>query len=227
MRRRTTGSRSTRTTPATGSPTRCRGSCCTCGRPGSTCSRCHLAAPPTDGLHRQRRCWRSTRSSGSTGETWTRSAPAGTARGDAGDPVRRLQRRAGQRRDPVPVLAHRPGRPHDVLPGRLAGRRRRAPGYTQDWRTNPIAAALNVHRKRIDYVFVGDPFLRVGSAGRVLSAPWPSTNRCTGIQASDHCRARASTSCGRSAPTPDGSGCRQAEPAVAVGRQGDASRAHP
>ncbi|MFV0257561.1 MAG: endonuclease/exonuclease/phosphatase family protein [Acidimicrobiales bacterium] len=42
------------------------------------------------------------------------------------------------------------------------------PGYTQDWRDNPQAAALNVHRKRIDYVFVGDPFRRVGGAGRVL-----------------------------------------------------------
>src|SRR5262249_35695414 len=50
---------------------------------------------------------------------------------------------------------------------RVAGE---GPGYTQDWRTNRIAASLNVHRKRIDYVFVGDPFLRKGRAGRAVSA---------------------------------------------------------
>ena len=58
----------------------------------------------------------------------------------------------------------------DLLPGRLAASPARGPGYTQDWRDNPIAADLNVHRKRIDYVFVGDPFRRDGDAGRVLSA---------------------------------------------------------
>ena len=46
-------------------------------------------------------------------------------------------------------------------------------GYTQDWRTNDYAAALGVHRKRIDYVFVGDPFRRSGNAGRVISASIP------------------------------------------------------
>ena len=61
------------------------------------------------------------------------------------------------------------------------------PGYTQDWRTNPIAAALNVHRKRIDYVFVGDPFLRArrrrpGAAPRRSS----STSRSPASLASDH-----------------------------------------
>ena len=60
------------------------------------------------------------------------------------------------------------------------------PGYTQDWRDNPIAAFLNVHRKRIDYVFVGDPFLRAGSAGRVLSARVVFDEPKTGIVASDH-----------------------------------------
>jgi endonuclease/exonuclease/phosphatase family metal-dependent hydrolase len=60
------------------------------------------------------------------------------------------------------------------------------PGYTQDWRTNRIAASLNVHRKRIDYVFVGDPFLRKGSAGRVLSADLAFDVPLTGILASDH-----------------------------------------
>jgi endonuclease/exonuclease/phosphatase family metal-dependent hydrolase len=61
------------------------------------------------------------------------------------------------------------------------------PGHTQDWRTNPIAASLNVHRKRIDYVFVGDPFLRVGHAGRVLRAAVAFDEPRTGVLASDHC----------------------------------------
>jgi endonuclease/exonuclease/phosphatase family metal-dependent hydrolase len=60
------------------------------------------------------------------------------------------------------------------------------PGHTQDWRTHPIAASLNVHRKRIDYVFVGDPFRRAAHAGRVLSATVVCNEPLTGIQASDH-----------------------------------------
>lgn len=60
------------------------------------------------------------------------------------------------------------------------------PGYTQDWRTHPLADRLNVHRKRIDYVFVGDPFLRVGRAGRVLSAALAFHESITGVMASDH-----------------------------------------
>lgn len=59
-------------------------------------------------------------------------------------------------------------------------------GYTQDWRVNPIAAELNVHRKRIDYIFVGDPFQRAGSAGRVLSAAVVFNEALTGVIASDH-----------------------------------------
>jgi endonuclease/exonuclease/phosphatase family metal-dependent hydrolase len=60
------------------------------------------------------------------------------------------------------------------------------PGLTQDWRTNPIAAAANLHRKRIDYVFVGDPFLRRGGAGRVLRAELAFHEPLTGRLASDH-----------------------------------------
>jgi endonuclease/exonuclease/phosphatase family metal-dependent hydrolase len=60
------------------------------------------------------------------------------------------------------------------------------PGHTQDWRTHPLAADLNVHRQRIDYVFVGDPFRRAGDAGRVLSARVVFDEPRTGIQASDH-----------------------------------------
>lgn len=61
-----------------------------------------------------------------------------------------------------------------------------SPGYTQDWRTNPIAAGLNINRKRIDYVFVGDPFQRRGDAGRVLDARLAFDQPLTGIMASDH-----------------------------------------
>jgi endonuclease/exonuclease/phosphatase family metal-dependent hydrolase len=60
------------------------------------------------------------------------------------------------------------------------------PGYTQEWRTHPIAAALNVPRKRIDYVFVGDAFHRVDGAGRVLSAQLAFHESRTGVMASDH-----------------------------------------
>jgi endonuclease/exonuclease/phosphatase family metal-dependent hydrolase len=60
------------------------------------------------------------------------------------------------------------------------------PGYTQGWRVNPIAKALNVHRKRIDYVFVGDPFLRRDGAGRVVAAELAFHEPLTGTLASDH-----------------------------------------
>lgn len=60
------------------------------------------------------------------------------------------------------------------------------PGHTQDWRDNHIAASLNVHRKRIDYVFVGDPFLREDAAGRVLHAEVAFDEPLTGVLASDH-----------------------------------------
>jgi endonuclease/exonuclease/phosphatase family metal-dependent hydrolase len=60
------------------------------------------------------------------------------------------------------------------------------PGHTQDWRTNPIAEAANIHPKRIDYVFVGDPFQRRGGAGRVLAAHRAFHEPITGVLASDH-----------------------------------------
>jgi len=59
-------------------------------------------------------------------------------------------------------------------------------GLTQDWRTNPIAADMNVHPKRIDYVFVGDPFQRKGNAGRVLATEVVCDKSLTGVIASDH-----------------------------------------
>ena len=61
-----------------------------------------------------------------------------------------------------------------------------APGYTQDWRTHELSASLNVPRKRIDYIFVGDPFMRAGAAGRVLDTRIVADEALTGIQASDH-----------------------------------------
>lgn len=61
------------------------------------------------------------------------------------------------------------------------------PGYTSDWRTHPLSAMLNIHRKRIDYVFVGDPFRRQGNAGRVLHCRVVADEPLTGVQASDHC----------------------------------------
>lgn len=61
-----------------------------------------------------------------------------------------------------------------------------SPGWTQQWRTHPIAEALNVPRKRIDYVFVGDPFGRSGGAGRVLDARLAFHESLTGVMASDH-----------------------------------------
>jgi endonuclease/exonuclease/phosphatase family metal-dependent hydrolase len=67
---------------------------------------------------------------------------------------------------------------------RAAGRT--DPGYTNDHRTNPLAAALNVALKRIDYVFVGDAFLRPGGTGLVLNAGLAFHQPITGVLASDH-----------------------------------------
>ncbi len=59
-------------------------------------------------------------------------------------------------------------------------------GHTQDWRRNPLADSMNVHRKRIDYVLVGDPFLLLDNAGRVEQATIVFDEPLTGILASDH-----------------------------------------
>ena len=66
---------------------------------------------------------------------------------------------------------------------RVAGE---GPGYTQDWRGNALAAGMNINRKRIDYIFVGDPYQRRGGAGRVLSASLAFHEPLTGVCASDH-----------------------------------------
>ncbi|MET9486964.1 endonuclease/exonuclease/phosphatase family protein [Nocardia sp. NPDC006630] len=60
------------------------------------------------------------------------------------------------------------------------------PGNTYDPLANPQARALNVPPQRIDYVFVGDPFLRPGGAGRILRADLAFHEPLTGIHASDH-----------------------------------------
>jgi endonuclease/exonuclease/phosphatase family metal-dependent hydrolase len=52
---------------------------------------------------------------------------------------------------------------------------------------NDLYAGLNLPPKRIDYVFVGDPFLRPGNAGRVISTTLAFDERRTGTFASDHC----------------------------------------
>ena len=62
-----------------------------------------------------------------------------------------------------------------------------SPGYTNDWTLGGMAALLNVHRKRIDYIFVGDPFLRAGNGGRVLSCTRVFDEPVDGLLASDHC----------------------------------------
>ncbi|MFV0309593.1 MAG: endonuclease/exonuclease/phosphatase family protein [Desertimonas sp.] len=59
-------------------------------------------------------------------------------------------------------------------------------GFTQDWTSHPIAGSMNVARKRIDYVFVGDAFQRAEGAGRVLRAERAFDRPMTGVQASDH-----------------------------------------
>ncbi|WP_067686692.1 endonuclease/exonuclease/phosphatase family protein [Nocardia jejuensis] len=60
------------------------------------------------------------------------------------------------------------------------------PGYTFDPITNPQARTLNVVRQRIDYVMVGDAFLRPQGAGRILRADLAFHDSLTGPLASDH-----------------------------------------
>jgi endonuclease/exonuclease/phosphatase family metal-dependent hydrolase len=60
------------------------------------------------------------------------------------------------------------------------------PGRTYDPLTNPNAGFLNVAPQRIDYVFVGDPFMKPGGAGRILDVDLAFHQALTGILASDH-----------------------------------------
>lgn len=58
-------------------------------------------------------------------------------------------------------------------------------GITQD-PANPLYAPLNLPPKRIDYVFVGNPFRRPGGGGRVLGCELAFHEPITGTLASDH-----------------------------------------
>lgn len=60
------------------------------------------------------------------------------------------------------------------------------PGFTWDGRRNPLAATLHLPPKRIDYVFVGDPFGRPGGSGLVESCEVAFDEAMTGRLASDH-----------------------------------------
>jgi endonuclease/exonuclease/phosphatase family metal-dependent hydrolase len=147
---------------------------------------CHLAPAPTHGLHRQLQVLaiddivREAR-----GDLDTLGAPG--ERREAMPPILCGDFNAEPESDEIRFLCA-----HTALAGRVTGYQdawRAAgdgPGYTQDWRANAIADSMNVNRKRIDYVFVGDPFLRTGSAGRVLSASLAFHEPLTGILASDH-----------------------------------------
>ncbi len=59
-------------------------------------------------------------------------------------------------------------------------------GITMDPHTNPSAAFINVPPKRIDYVFLGDAFLRPHGAGQVVRAAIAFDEPLTGVLASDH-----------------------------------------
>ncbi len=147
---------------------------------------CHLAPAPTHGLHRRR-------------QAWAIDEIIRDARGDL-DAVPPL----GRQREAMPIilcgdfnaepdsdeirflcsLAPLDGRTAFYQDAwRVAGD---GPGYTQDWRTNALADSMNLHRKRIDYVFVGDPFQRRGGAGRVLDVSLAFHEPRTGVHASDH-----------------------------------------
>jgi endonuclease/exonuclease/phosphatase family metal-dependent hydrolase len=146
----------------------------------------HLTAPPQDGRHRVR-------------QVVAMDEIIRAARGDA-DVVVPL----GPRRDAMPAIlcgdfnAEPDSDEIRFLCGstglhgrwtyyqeawRVAGD---GPGHTQDWRRNELAADMNIPPKRIDYVFVGDGFQRVGAAGRVLSAALAFDRPLTGVSASDH-----------------------------------------
>ena len=59
-------------------------------------------------------------------------------------------------------------------------------GWTQDPAGNPEYAKMRLPPKRIDYVWVGDCFLRPEGAGQVLAADLAFHTPKTGILASDH-----------------------------------------
>lgn len=148
---------------------------------------CHLAAAPTHGRHRRRQV------------VFIDDVITRTARGaelatpgqprDGMPPILCGDFNAEPESDEIRFLSSL-----TVLDGRttyfqdawrVAGDRDSA-GHTQDWRTNAIADSMNIPRKRIDYVFVGDPFVRQGNAGRVVNAELAFHHSLTGPLASDH-----------------------------------------
>lgn len=146
---------------------------------------CHLASAPRDGLHRRRQVV-AIDAAITAATTGGRATPG--KRREGMPPILCGDFNAEPDSDEVRFLAGLTpldGRTTFYQDAwRVAGDG--SPGHTQDWRTNPTAAALNVHRKRIDYVWVGDPFQRQGSAGRVLSARLAFHEARTGVLASDH-----------------------------------------
>ena len=60
------------------------------------------------------------------------------------------------------------------------------PGCTWDHRTNAMARDMLLPPKRLDYIFVGDPFARADGAGLVEACDLAFHEPITGIDASDH-----------------------------------------
>lgn len=147
---------------------------------------CHLAPAPTDGLHRRAQVVEIVRIIEET--RGAKDHSFGFGRRSTGMPAILCgDFNAEPDSDEIRFLTG-----STVLDGRtaffqdswrVAGE---GPGYTQDWRSNALADAMNLHRKRIDYVFVGSPFMRAGGAGRVLDARLAFHENITGSDASDH-----------------------------------------
>jgi endonuclease/exonuclease/phosphatase family metal-dependent hydrolase len=148
---------------------------------------CHLAPPPQDAHHRRRQVVTIDRHIKETRGDLDTIQGFRHAR-DAMPPILGGDFNAQPDSDEIRFLSG-----FTVLEGhttyyqdawRVAGE---GPGYTEgDWRTNPLAASLNVPPQRIDYVFVGDSFQRKGNAGRVISAEIAFNEPITGVYASDH-----------------------------------------
>ena len=146
---------------------------------------CHLASAPRQGLHRQRQVLEIDDVIRRACPPPTRQAPGGRTEGMP--PILCGDFNAEPDSDEIRFLCSL-----TALDGRttyfqdawrVAGD---GPGWTQDWRVSESAADLNVPRKRIDYVFVGDAFQRRDSAGRVLRADLAFHEPRTGRLASDH-----------------------------------------
>lgn len=147
---------------------------------------CHLAAAPTHGLHRQRQVLAIDEIIRSVRGDLDAVPPPGTTR-EAMPPILCGDFNAEPGSDEIRFLTSLAALDDRTTfyqdAWRVAGD---GPGYTQDWRTHPLAEGLNINRKRIDYVFVGDPYQRRGGGGRVVAANLAFHEPLTGVQASDH-----------------------------------------